>query len=331
MCGASDDLAGKIVELRLAESARRAIVKLCSFRDGDMGIVEVVASGKPAIPALRAILFTREPSGLYETRRRAAEALVQLHAHDVLIDYLELCESREIADPIERLGEEAVINCAARALAVLRETEIVPLLLKLTSRRPLAGVIEALGKFRTIEALPHFINALGEDDTRSAARTAILRLGLKARDALREAASLRLPSEERESVSSVRRRRSILGILAELQLPVKEAWPQLLGLMDDKDPRIAALACGIVLANTEDDAASAIRRLIALLVSADWLLTNEIEGCLVEHFDKVKVIIEGILQHGGAVTDRESPRTRTARALLRVATLAASDTRRAGQ
>jgi hypothetical protein len=95
-------------------SIEEALAKLCSFPDGDLGISEVIACGQIAVPALRGILFEREKSGLYQTRCRAVEALAALGATDVLVDYLQM--ERLIPDPVERLGEDAVINAVARSL-----------------------------------------------------------------------------------------------------------------------------------------------------------------------------------------------------------------------
>ena len=96
-----------------------AVGRLRSLHDGDAGFFEVVALGPDVVPALRRLLFEPEPSGLYQVRGRAGEALAALGAFDVLADFL---RSRQpIADPVERLGEEVVIGAAARAIARLRE------------------------------------------------------------------------------------------------------------------------------------------------------------------------------------------------------------------
>jgi hypothetical protein len=329
MCRASDNVAGKITDLPLAEDVRRAIGKLTSLHDGDRGVIDTVACGRRAIPTLRSVVFNREPSGLYETRRRAVEALALLHAYDVLIEYLST--PRNVIDPVEKTGEEAVINAAARALADACDPRVVPLLLELAEQRPLAGVVEVLGKLRRVEALPYFIKALAEDFTRPAAEIAIRSLGRKARATLLETATQRSASDARETVSSRRQRRSALGLFAELGPPPREDWPTLYNLMRDDDPKVAALACQICLASaTEPAKVAAVLRLIDLTSGADWLLSEEIEDSLVRHFDKAKGIIDDILQHSGLATDLESPRARTVQALRRVAMRAASNAHRTG-
>lgn len=330
MSRACDNTELPIADFPLAEDVRRAIGKLTSLHDGDMGVIETVACGKRAVPALRSVLFNREPSGLYETRRRAVEALARLHAHDVLIDYLRT--PRDITDPIEQTGEEAVINAVARALAESRDAGVVPPLLELSERQPLAGVVEALGKLRYIKALPYFIRALAEDFTRPAAEAAIRKFGPQARDVLLETAIRRVPSDEQESVSSKRRRRSALELYAELGPSPAEACRFLYQLMRDEEPVIAALACQICLASAHEPAKLVpVLRLIDLLGSANWLLSAEIEDCLVRHFDTARAIIADVLQVSETETDFGSPRARTARALRRITTRAAADARRPGR
>ena len=152
------------------EDVRHAIGTLKSLHDGDLGILEVTDCGSQAIPALRALLFERDPSGLYQVRCRAVEALAGLGAHEVLIDFLST--PREIADAIERVGEDAVVNAAARALANRNEQRVFDLLLRLAHRSCLTGVIAALGSFRRVEAIPLLVKALIDDSSRLTANQA---------------------------------------------------------------------------------------------------------------------------------------------------------------
>jgi hypothetical protein len=56
----------------VAQDVGQAISKLRSLRDdGDLGVVEAIALGKAAIPALRDLLFHGEPSGIFQPRCRA--------------------------------------------------------------------------------------------------------------------------------------------------------------------------------------------------------------------------------------------------------------------
>jgi hypothetical protein len=327
MCYTRDDLAANAGDPPIAKDVQRAIKKLASFTDGDMGVIDAVACGTGAIPALRVILFVREPSGLYETRRRAVEALSRLRGDDLLIEFLDT--PRHIVDPVEQTGEEAVINAVARALADCTDIRVTPLLLRLSERGPLAGVIEALDKRGCVDALPYFVKALAEDFARPAAEAALRNLGSLARSALLGAATLHQPFDRSETVSSKRQRRSALALYAELGSPLTEEWPKVYSLISDDDPEIAAIACELSLA-TVNEAAKVVPvlRLIDLLPSAGWLLGQKIEDCLVKHFDTARALIAEVLRHDQASMNYDSARARTTRALHRVTTRARSHARR---
>jgi HEAT repeat protein len=262
-------------------SLGQAIDALRSLHDGDRGVTEVIAHGKEAIPLLRDVLFEREPSGLFETRRRAVEALALLGAHDVLIEFLAL--SPEITDPIERVGEDAVVNAAARALIGLREPRVFQLLLSTIKRRILPGVVTALGGFRRPESIPYLIDALAEDESRPRAEVALREVAALAHDAL-IAASLRDPAHrDHESESRLRQRRSAVALLVQTGVQPGE-WPALRDIMEDQDPKLAQLACELCLNYApEAERRQAIVRLRRLLPSADILLRLDIEESLARH------------------------------------------------
>jgi hypothetical protein len=102
-------------------------------------------AGPSVIPAVRAFLFRRERSGIYQPRRWAVDVLAALHAYGVLEDYLK--RPRIAADPVERAGDEAVANAAARALSRVREEWVFRLMLDLAEWHLTSGVVEALGSF----------------------------------------------------------------------------------------------------------------------------------------------------------------------------------------
>lgn len=269
---------------------REAIGRLKSFRDNDLSILSVIACGKEAIPELRNMLFEREPSGLYQARCRAVKALEGLGAFDVLIEFLEI--ERTICDPVERVGEDAVINAAALAIADVREQHVFELLMRLAKRSGLTGVIAALGRFGRVEAIPVLVNALEEDTSRLSAETALRKIGEPARAALLRTVSRSQPSGEREGESSARRRRSALKLLAEMGVS-RDAWPSIRPLIYEADAKIALLACEICLNHAANqDHSSCVRRLIDLLASEDWMLRQEIEACLIAHFDSTREVIE---------------------------------------
>lgn len=192
-----------------------AVRALESLHAGDHSILDVVASGKAAVPALRRVLFRREPSGLFQVRCRAVEALAALEANEILVEFLR--SFRAASDPIERLGDDAVINAAALAVAKRPDEQVFHLLLDLARRPCLTGVIGALGSFNRVEAIPSLIDALEEDASRLTAEKALMRFGILVRHALMAAAELQRPSWKRESVSSRRRRQSAVRLMEELR------------------------------------------------------------------------------------------------------------------
>jgi hypothetical protein len=235
-------------------------------------------AGPAVIPAVRAFLFKRDRSGIYQPRRWAVEVLAALHAHDVLADYL--LAPHNASDPVERAGDEAVINAAARALAEVRKEWVFRLLLNVARRHSSAGVVEALGAFDRHEALPHLIEALAEDDCRIIAENSLRRLGSAARPALLHTALARRSSPSNESETDLRQRRSAMGLLVEMRLSLAE-WGEVRGLMWDRDARIALLACRICLhVAPAGEKRSAILRLEKLRQDVDWILAMEIDHCL---------------------------------------------------
>lgn len=258
----------------------RAVARLTSFLDGDQGVVEAVACGTSAIPLLRALLFQREPSGLFQSRCRAVEALAGLKAYDVLIEYLRA--ARAAGDPVERLGDDAVINAAALASAKVGNDRVFGLLLRLAERPALTGVIAALGSFNRIEAIPALVSALEDDASRRTAETALKRLGRAARPALIGSTKQKLPSSAHESESSLRRRRSAIALLAEIGLS-RRLWPEVRPLLQDEDARVSVPACKLCLAHgSPAEKRGAISRMMDLLRRVDWMLREEIAKCLAE-------------------------------------------------
>jgi hypothetical protein len=263
------------------DSLDRAIAKLKSFTAGDNGVMEVVACGNRAIPLLRALLFSREPSGLFQARVRAIDALARLDARDILVEYLGT--PREIYDPVERLGEDAVINAAARALANQRDPRVLDLLLRLAQRPCLTGVIYALGAFRATRAIPLLVEALAEDASRLTAEIALKKIGASARAALIEAAIRRSDEPSPELESRLRQRRSALRLLLEMGAS-RRVWQAVKSLKHDEDVQIAVLACELGLSSgSPTEKREAARCLVNLATKVDWALHDEIERYLVSN------------------------------------------------
>ena len=264
-------------DLDIAAQTRldHAMERLRSFHDGDAALLEVVGLGPDAIPALRDLLFTREPSGLFQSRCRAVEALALLKGFSVLADFLRL--RRDPSDPVERLGEDAVKSAAGRALARLREPWVYELLLALANERPLLGILAGVGSFLHDDSIPIFVAALGEDDLRLTAHGILLSFGKTAWSALIAAALDRGEDQRAESESHLRKRRSALVLLLDGGIS-RRSWSKLRDLMDDRDLQVALLTCELcVEIGSAQDRTKLCRRLNDLRTSADWSARERID------------------------------------------------------
>jgi hypothetical protein len=263
---------------------RGAIGRMTSLHEGELGLVDVLACGEDAIFPLRALLFRRERSGIYQPRCRAALALGTFRAYNVLREFL--AARPEITDPVERTGEDAVLNAAAKALASAREHSDFHLLLDVLRWRLLPGVIESLSAFRSAEIIPLLIAALAEDDCAQSAEAALNNCGGAAEDALVQCAAKTPSPAGLESETSRRQRRRALRLLFEIGVSAR-SWAQLRHLIDDPDPKIALLASKLGLSISQADKDHALERLLFLREYSDWIIAQDIEAFLGEQSGEI--------------------------------------------
>lgn len=277
---------------RSDESAAALIECLKGLRDGDRAVAELVALGPSAVPPLRTFLFQREPSGIYEPRCNAVAALAALKAEDTLLDFIREAWTVRIEDPIERTGEDAVINAAARAIRHRRDDDSFELLLRLARRHPMSGVIAALGDMGRDQAIPCLVRGLSSDFARRSAEAALRKFGPGASRQLIAAALDARPTEDSESETSLRTRCSALDLLGEIGVTGAQ-WALLKPLMRASDHRIAALAARLALLTRQSvlDREAAVGRLLELLQSSNWLLAAHIEEWLADNYeDTIRVV-----------------------------------------
>jgi len=303
---------------RAVEAAEAEIQQLVdglnSLLEGRLSAELLVGCGAQAIPPLRRFLLHGRPSGLYQPRRWAVQALAQLGARQVLIEYL-LAE-RTIADPIPRQGEGAVENEAARALSRWQDEETLQTLLKVAQSRALPGVIEALAAFRRPEVVPHLVAALEDDFSRPTAEEALRQRPEEARPALLQAAFARRTVAGAETPSGLRARRSALRLLAEIGVPSGD-WPRLRRLLDESDPEIAVLACRLALQTAGGgERELAVRRLLHELDRLDWFLQDEARECLEQHFDAAQFFVEAEIARLRSLPDSDVKSNAVLRTLL---------------
>jgi hypothetical protein len=281
-------------ELRIAsrdytdEEMRSFVRDLEALRSADLTVSLLVGCGERAIPALREFLLDGPPRVVFQPRQRAVEALAELGAKNVLIEYLS--QKREIDNAVVRFGEEAVESTAARELARWPTEETFEFLLGFAQSRTLPGVIDALGKFRRREAAAVLLKALTDDVSRPFAEEGLRSVANEIRPVLLAAAQRNETDEERPR--NKQRRRRVLRILADLTLREAE-WKELQPLLHDGDAEIAILAAEIGV----DSAPTAERReaarfLIGALQRAYWFLQIRIQDCLGRNYALVRDLIE---------------------------------------
>ncbi|HTW54134.1 MAG TPA: hypothetical protein VME45_19760 [Stellaceae bacterium] len=314
------DPAGETVGALGRSKAERLIARLQALYDADRAALELTALGPAAIPPLRKFLFQREPSGLYQPRVLAVSALAALKAEDVLLDFLWNAPAVDIVDPVERTGEDAVINAAARALAHRRDEKLFAALIGIAGCRSLAGVVEALGKMRRKKAIPYLIKGLASDFCRPVAEAALHEIGAAARSALIGVALKAIPSVDSETVSSLRTRRSAVTVLRDIGVTL-EQWSVLEPLMWSTDEWLSASACRLGLARGQPsvDKEEAVRRLFHLLRSSDWLLSLEIETWLADNYDVTSRVIAEAIERADPVLQDSQVRGSLLRVTARIA------------
>jgi hypothetical protein len=305
-----------MVVSEMDEEIRSLISALESLVDGDLAVAQLVAYGPRAIPHLREFLLHGRVKSIPQPRMRAVEALAQLEAKAVLIEYL--LTPKAIHDPQIRFSEDAVENTAARKLGRWLDEETFQTLLAVCQRRLLPGTIETLAAFGRAEAIPYLDRALEDDLCRPAAEEGFRRIGPSARRALILSAITPLPSAQEEIPSSVRRRRSALALLTEIGID-KESWSDLRSLLSEDDPEItthvARLAVGVA---GRTDSTTAVTHLVSVLPTLPWFVCKEAEDALVGLAPASEGVVESEIVHRSARPLAERAADETLRMLLRV-------------
>jgi hypothetical protein len=261
------------------DEVHRLICELETLYRGEGAVASLIALGPVAIEPLSKYLLEGKPSKVFQPRLWAVKALAGLWAREVLVAYL--LQEREIADPQERFGEEAVASAAARSLASWPDEDTRRFLLELSERRLLNGVIDALAEFQTPEAIPYFERALEDDFYRPAAENAFLKLGVMAGDALSQSAVTPRPNPSLETPGSLKRRRSAIRLLNIIGGSAFH-WLIVRDLLHESDSELVVEASKLGLRyGSEEDREMMANRLMELLSSAPWHLRQDIEENLV--------------------------------------------------
>lgn len=178
------------------EAIAQLVARLQALKESEQVVAALVDCGQQAIEPLRRFLFDDKPSSVYQPRQHAAEALAALGAKDLLVEYL--LREKDIPDPIDRYGEEAVEGTAARLIARWRDEAVYAVLLQRLRKKPLPGLIDAISEFHRTEPIPLLIRCLGDSICCTFAEKALRRLGQAAYRELLAAARAPEPSEDEE-------------------------------------------------------------------------------------------------------------------------------------
>ena len=248
----------------------------------------LVGCGEAAIEPLRDYLLRGEPRCIFQPRQRAVDALIQLGAKAVLIEYLS--QRRTIPDFEVRFAEEAVENTAARGLAQWLREDVFRFLCDLADRRMLTGVVETLGRFERPEAAPILIRALGDSVCHTVADEALRKIADEVKPLLLTVATHLSP--EYEKPSERQRRRFIVRILSDLALSARD-WEILRPLLKSEDKTIARTVAQVAVDRApEGERREAARFLIHSLGGAPWFEQTRIQECLERNYSAVCDVIE---------------------------------------
>jgi hypothetical protein len=296
--------------------AERLVAALNNLTDGESVVTALVALGPKAIDPLRHFLITGRPSTVYQPRRWAVQALGGLNAKAVLVEYL--TSLPPVHDPQLRFAEEAVQNAAIREFLRWPDSETVALLLDLSKHKMLTALVEALGSMRLVEAIPYLERALQDDICRLPAEAALVEIGEPARNALILSAATKLPADDAETPSGLRRRQSVLRVLGEIGIRFQD-WLRLFPLTWEANSEIVVRSCALAVgAGILNDRQGVIARLIAVAGEAPWFLQEDIEECLLACFETARPDIEAEIAHRIMAPDIDRARDQCLRVMLRV-------------
>jgi len=297
------------------EEIRSFVGDLESLPGGNLTVSLLMGCGPRAIAPLREFLLHGRPRGIFQPRQRAVEALAQLGAKDVLMDYLS--QERAIPDAVVRFGEEAVENTAARELSRWLTEDVYTFALHLAGHRMLAGLIDTLGEFGRPETAPVLVRALEDDVCRPAAKSALRHIASQVKPVL-VAAAQRGPATEYERPAQLCRRRRVLRILTDLTLCAEE-WEALRPLLRDEDIEIAISAAQLAMqAAPHAEKREAAVLLIRSLGHAPWFQQIQIHECLDRHYALVRDLIVKEIEKRQQNSRREQATDHVLRILLAV-------------
>ena len=299
------------------EEIRSFVGDLESVRGGELTVSLLVGCGERAIAPLQEYLLHGKPRWIFQPRQRAVEALAQLGAKEVLMEYLS--QKRELSDAAVRFGEETVENTAARELSRWPTEDVYQFVMHRAKQRMLEGLIETLGEFERPEAAPDLIRALEDGICRPIAGAALRKIAPSVKPLLFTAAKKRM-TEDGQRPCELARRRLVLHILSELDIS-KEEWGNLRSLLQDEDLEVRLTAAQIALDTAPfDEKRTAATLLMQSFGRAKWLLQIQIHDCLARNYSLISGLIEIEIEKRRQMPKREQNADAVLRILLALKT-----------
>ena len=251
---------------------RRLVSALDSLGDGELAVDLLVACGERAIAPLEDLLLGGAARTIALPRCRAARALGALGAYRALLAYFE--QSNLPSDPVVLFAEDAVRSAVAHGLLRWQSEEVFQTLLRAATQRVTIGMIEALGEFRSDEAIPLLFNTLEDDLCRNAAMNALRQTPKRTVDyailSIREKTEVSLIG-----LAASRRRRATAELLDTLGIS-REEWQEVRDLLledEDAGTVVSGAAAGFRVAPAAD---------FPHIVQALFRIANQL-NCLQEH------------------------------------------------
>jgi HEAT repeat protein len=239
---------------------------------------EILAYGEETVEPLAELLLS-PPSTFSEPRVAAAECLGAIggdKAVDALIRVLDYHDV-ETLGPVQRFGEDAVRNVAARRLARFASPKVCDSLLRALQRNHLIGAGQALAHLGDTRAIPHLIECLEDDYKKEKATVALRQFGQAAISHLCKAIEHPRWVEGAERPLSQERRSRAAELLG--QLKAREALPALSGGLRDESDSVRT-ACSVALAGLGISTEDGLAQLIAGLGDPDLLVRKNCEEAL---------------------------------------------------
>jgi hypothetical protein len=256
------------------------LVALESLTDGELAVELLIAFGVAAILPLEELLLKGKASTVALPRCRVARSLGGLQAWKSLLKYFQQFDMP--TDPAVLFAEDAVRSAVARELLRWKDDDTFQTLVKAAKQRATLGIIEAVGEFARLEAIPLLFEKLEDDFCARSAFAALCRTP----EASRQYAILSIQEKTDANVQgpgASRRRRASAELVRQYGVS-REEWSDVSRWLQDDDPAVVigvASAGGSVA--SEPERMAIVRALFRVAKKCNWLQEDDVVRLLCEH------------------------------------------------